>query len=517
MGASQSAADPKGSAPGRAAGVVSQRQRPSSGTGSSVLAQATGVEAVPDHTRRACVREMSCSSAVWSVRLSADSTWIVTGDESRRVIIWDALKAAKVREMECDGQVTAVDILADGSSVVSGDLSGHVCVWDATSGALRHRLNSDAPISAVQVSRDMALVLSADESGAVRLWQVASGAAHGEAMHCRASVNCACLTVDVSLIVTADKAPCLSIWEVCDSTSPHTRTLPGQCVTCHGTTLRRLLTRLTARARTCAPCMQVSTRTRRHAVNLVCEVLCMHLASDSSTLATGGDDGIVRLWDAQTGEQAQVDFRCHSEVTAVQVSHDRSILVSGDCDARVRVWDAFSGEELTGDDEDIHIECGGIVNTVDLALDKSVVASGDETGKVGAHTRVSPRACARVRVRATECASARSDAAAAALASSLTRRVALCTGPAVGGVIDCAGVGERGRAAGRHAQHVADGVALGRRLVVEEVREQQLRPGQLHKQQAGWRRHAGAGALPHANARQHGARAARARTPSVVG
>ena len=137
MGASQSAADPKGSAPGRAAGVVSQRQRPSSGTGSSVLAQATGVEAVPDHTRRACVREMSCSSAVWSVRLSADSTWIVTGDESRRVIIWDALKAAKVREMECDGQVTAVDILADGSSVVSGDLSGHVCVWDATSGALR--------------------------------------------------------------------------------------------------------------------------------------------------------------------------------------------------------------------------------------------------------------------------------------------------------------------------------------------------------------------------------------------
>jgi len=230
MGASQSAADPKGSAPGRAAGVVSQRQRPSSGTGSSVLAQATGVEAVPDHTRRACVREMSCSSAVWSVRLSADSTWIVTGDESRRVIIWDALKAAKVREMECDGQVTAVDILADGSSVVSGDLSGHVCVWDATSGALRHRLNSDAPISAVQVSRDMALVLSADESGAVRLWQVASGAAHGEAMHCRASVNCACLTVDVSLIVTADKAPCLSIWEVCDSTSPHTHTLPGQSV-----------------------------------------------------------------------------------------------------------------------------------------------------------------------------------------------------------------------------------------------------------------------------------------------
>ena len=77
-----------------------------------MLAQATGVEAVPDHTRRACVREMSCSSAVWSVRLSADSTWIVTGDESRRVIIWDALKAAKVREMECDGQVTAVRLAA---------------------------------------------------------------------------------------------------------------------------------------------------------------------------------------------------------------------------------------------------------------------------------------------------------------------------------------------------------------------------------------------------------------------
>ena len=83
----------------------------------------------------------------------------------------------------------------------------------------------------------------------------------------------------------------------------------------------------------------------------------MAVAPDGSWLASGGEDGTVRIWDAATGRERAVLTGHTSAVAAVAVAPDGSWLASGGEDGTVRIWDAATGREravLTG-----HTGAGG--------------------------------------------------------------------------------------------------------------------------------------------------------------
>jgi WD40 repeat protein len=68
---------------------------------------------------------------------------------------------------------------------------------------------------------------------------------------------------------------------------------------------------------------------------------------DGTSLASSGDDGTVRLWDAATGRERGDPLRGHTDmVEFVAFSPDGKRLASASDDGTVRLWDAITGQSL---------------------------------------------------------------------------------------------------------------------------------------------------------------------------
>lgn len=78
-------------------------------------------------------------------------------------------------------------------------------------------------------------------------------------------------------------------------------------------------------------------------------VRSMAFSPDGSVIATGGQDGVVKLWRLPTGLPLLADFKAHSKsVVGLAFSPDGELLATGGIfDPEVKVWDARSGELVT--------------------------------------------------------------------------------------------------------------------------------------------------------------------------
>ena len=75
---------------------------------------------------------------------------------------------------------------------------------------------------------------------------------------------------------------------------------------------------------------------------------CLAIAPSGKTLATGGTDGSIRLWDASSGSQVACLGALGQKVYSIAFSPDGKSLASSDWDSDVHVWDltAMTKSEL---------------------------------------------------------------------------------------------------------------------------------------------------------------------------
>src|SRR5262249_28432417 len=97
---------------------------------------------------------------------------------------------------------------------------------------------------------------------------------------------------------------------------------------------------------------------------------------DGKSVATGGADGAVRVWDVETKEVVAL-LRGHtSQVTAVEFAPDGRSLVSGSRDGTVKVWDMPAGQ-----DPNILTRQKGILSGVSFPTDDKSWALTDSNEK----------------------------------------------------------------------------------------------------------------------------------------
>jgi WD40 repeat protein/serine/threonine protein kinase len=70
------------------------------------------------------------------------------------------------------------------------------------------------------------------------------------------------------------------------------------------------------------------------------------LSPDGAQIATGGEDGMIKIWDADTGDPLR-SFAAHTaSISDLAFSPDGSRILSGSLDGTLELWDVRSGEQV---------------------------------------------------------------------------------------------------------------------------------------------------------------------------
>ena len=105
-------------------------------------------------------------------------------------------------------------------------------------------------------------------------------------------------------------------------------------------------------------------------------IRALAFSPDGKTLASGGDDKMVRLWNVQTGKSVRV-LRAGSGVNALAFSPDGKMLAGGGDDKTLRLWDARTGQSLRALRG---FALGQEVQTVVFSPDGKLLAAGSSDG-----------------------------------------------------------------------------------------------------------------------------------------
>ncbi|KAK3987305.1 WD40-repeat-containing domain protein, partial [Cladorrhinum sp. PSN332] len=98
---------------------------------------------------------------------------------------------------------------------------------------------------------------------------------------------------------------------------------------------------------------------------------------DGKQVASGSDDGTIKIWDATSGSCVKTLEGHSGWVRSVTFSHDGKQVASGSDDGTIKIWDATSGscvKTLEGH--------GGWVRSVTFSHDGKQVASGLDDGTI---------------------------------------------------------------------------------------------------------------------------------------
>ncbi|MFX1483891.1 MAG: WD40 repeat domain-containing protein [Promethearchaeota archaeon] len=242
---------------------------------------------------------------VWSVAVTPDGRYIISGGQDATIRIWDLKNEKEVHKfVGHTGPVYGLVPMSDCKRFVSiADKDLAIKIWDLETMSLISSLApNSAHVTAVAVSPDQRYIVTGGDDGITRFWDVERG------------INLRKLKHDdsiYSILISPDNR-----YMVCGSKHEPLSTKPG-VVTIWDFELGILLKTLEGH--------------KGH-------VTALAMTADSRYVLSGGQDGVVHLWDLETGTLLKTMTGHKSAILMIHVTPDGQHVISGSGDGTVRVW-----------------------------------------------------------------------------------------------------------------------------------------------------------------------------------
>jgi WD40 repeat protein len=231
-----------------------------------------------------------------------------------------------------DTRTFAAAFSPDGSLIATGDFAGSAIIWDSVTGQQIARLDTGPALTThVEFHPDGSELLTVNVAGSVKAW-TSAGTLLTEFVHSAVSTDAAYLPDGRIAVAVDDPGHGIYVWSdpAADPAGPLAHP-QGACA--------------------------------------------VETSPDNSVMATGGSDGLVRLWDATTLEPGPVLEGHGGRVCGLAFTPDGSTVISVSEDGTARLWDTANGETLL----DLAGHTAGVEH-VAVAPDGRYVTTGSADG-----------------------------------------------------------------------------------------------------------------------------------------